>query len=304
MPLTPDDERSIAAVRDKAKKSGLGALDAKTTPHFLGVGNGSDRYSAQALDLSESIARDYLAHFRRCGFKLDFSARRLTVVTLKDPASYGAFSGEDPGRTIGGHYEPDENWLVIFDFRADQESGNSEEKRYNTFTLVHETIHLLCFNTGLLSRLDDVPACISEGLATYGELWTPPRAPAAFGAVNRPRLLGLIEGMGGGARWIPIARLLGDDKVFDDPRTSQLAYAESWLLVHYLLETRDRLPKFQAYLAGPPKLADAQRIGRDKYAEARLGSLDDLDQAVQRHAQAMARKARLRLPADVSRGRG
>jgi hypothetical protein len=303
-PLTPDDEKSVAAVRDKARKAGLGAFDPKSNGHFLGVGDGPPRYSAEAIDRCESIARDYLTHFQRLGFKVDFPARRLTVVTLKDSASYGAFSGEDPGQSIGGHYEPDANWLVIFDFRADQAKQNAEAKRYNTFTLVHETIHLLCFNTGLLSRRDDVPACISEGLATYGELWTPTRSSAGFGAVNRPRLLGLIQEMEQGAQWIPVSRLLTDDKLFDDPRTYHVAYGESWLLVHFLLDNPEWLPKFRAYLAGMPKVDDGRKPSRDKYAESRLGSLRELDQAVQRHAQAVAKKARPRLPAVVIRGRG
>jgi hypothetical protein len=302
--LSPDDERAIVFVRNKATKAGLKGFDTRTTDHFLGIGDGPARYSAQALDLSESIARDYLAHFRKLGFKLDYPATRMTVVALRDGASYRAFSGEDPDESVGGHYEPEPNWLVIFDFRADQAKSNAEAKRYNTFTLVHETVHLLCFNTGLLSRFQDVPGCISEGLATYGEVWTPPHAPQAFGKVNVPRIRGMIQAGEEGTPWISIARLLNDDKIFEDPKSNQLAYAESWLLVHYLLETKDRLPRFQAYLAGLPDLGDAGRMSRDKYAESQLGSLRDLDLAVQRHAQAMARKARLKLPAGLIRARG
>jgi hypothetical protein len=272
------------------------------TDHFLGIGDGPARYSTQALDLCESISRDYLAHFRKLGFKVDYPASRMTVVPLKDAASYLAFSGDNPGKTIGGQYEPESNWLVIFDFRADQEKSKKEAMRYNTFALVHETIHLLCFNTGLLSRFHDVPGCISEGLATYGEVWTPPRAPNAFGKVNVPRIRGMIQAGEEGTPWIPIARLLNDDGVFDDPKLDQLAYAESWLLVHYLLE-REQLPKFQAYLAGMPQLGDDGRMSRDKYAESKLGSLRDLDAAVQRHAQATARRARLKLPAGLIRAR-
>jgi hypothetical protein len=295
---------AVAAIRAKATKAGLKGFDTRRTEHFLGVGDGPAGYSAQALDLSERIARDFLAHFRKQGFKVDFPAQRLVVVTLKDAASYGAFSGEDPGQAIGGHYEPDANRLVIFDFRADQARQNAEAKRYNTFTLVHETIHLLCFNTGLLSIQQDVPVCVSEGLATYGELWTRSRGQSSFGAVNGPRLQDLIKQMGGGGQWIPISRLLTDDKLFDDPKTEHLAYAESWLLIHYLLETKEQLPKFQAYLTGLARVDVGHAMSRDKYAESRLGSLRDLDAAVQRHARAMARRERLRLPAALSRARG
>jgi hypothetical protein len=301
---SPDDERAIVFVRNKATKAGLKDLDTRRTENFLGVGDAPARYRDQALDLCENIGQDYLAHFRRLGFKLDYPASRMTVVPLKDGASYRAFSGDDPRKTIGGQYEPEPNWLVIFDFRADQAKSKAEAMRYNTFALVHETVHLLCFNTGLLSRFNDVPGCISEGLATYGEVWTPPHAPNAFGKVNVPRIRGMIQAGEDGTPWIPIARLLNDDKIFDDPKLDQLAYAESWLLVHYLLVTKEQLPKFQDYLAGMPELGDAGRMSRDKYAESKLGSLRDLDVAVQRHAQAMARRARLKLPPGLIRARG
>ena len=47
----------------------------------------------------------------------------------------------------------------------------ADPERVNLLALVHETTHLLCFNTGLLSRKANVPAWVSEGLATYVEIW-------------------------------------------------------------------------------------------------------------------------------------
>ncbi len=191
---------------------------------------------------------------------------------------------------------------MIFDFRANQAKGLAEAKRYNTFTLVHETIHLLTYNTGLLARDADVPACISEGLATYGEMWTE-RSRSAFGGVNRPRLTAMAKELAAGTPWIPVSRLLGDDKVFADPKTAQLAYAEAWTLVHYLMENDERLPEFRAYLAGLPKLGAPGPRDLVKYAESHLGSLRDLDAAVWRHAQRIARKERIRLPEAFIRAR-
>jgi hypothetical protein len=300
-PLTPDDEKAVDALRAQAKKAGLPTFEATWTDHFLGVGDGPPRYRAEALDHCEAIGRDFLAHFRKRGFKLDYPGHRLSVVPLRGVESYGAFIGDKPDAEDGGRYELDSRWLVIFDFRP--ESAKPAARRVNTFTLVHETIHLLCFNTGLLSPQDDVPDCISEGLATYGELWTPPRAPSAFGAVNRPRLTALLGEMEGGTAWIPISRLIADNEVLRNPATAQMAYAESWLLVHFLLESEERLPKFRAYLAGLPKLGESRATSREKYAESKLGSLRELDLAVRRHAQRMARKAGLRVPAGLSRGR-
>jgi Protein of unknown function (DUF1570) len=301
-PLTPEDRKAIAAVGGRTKKAGLAAFEESRTEHFLGVGDGQARYRVQALDLCESIGRDFLAHFRKRGFKLAYPAHRLCVVTLGGLDSYGAFIGEKPDPEDGGRYELDEKLLIIFDFRSG--ASKSADLRKNTFTLVHETIHLLCYNTGLLSAQKDTPDCISEGLATYGELWVPPRAPSAFGAVNNQRMYALAKEMNGGAPWIPISQLITDDAVFRKPETAQITYAESWALVHYLMESEDRLPKFRAYLADLPRLGDPQAMSREKYAELHLGSLRDLDIAVRRHAQRMAKKANLRVPAGLSRGPG
>ena len=41
-------------------------------------------------------------------------------------------------------------------------------------TLSHEATHQLTFNTGLLNRKGDVPMCIAEGLAVYGEIRSGP----------------------------------------------------------------------------------------------------------------------------------
>lgn len=304
-PLTADDEKVISAARAAAGKAGLEPFDVKSTEHFLGVGNGPAAYCSAALDHSEDISRDFLAHFRRLGFRVAFPARRLTVVTLKDARSYQAFSGaEAVDETIGGHYDLDANWLVIFDFRPGRGEAAEDAKRKNTFTLVHETIHLLAFNTGLQTLRGDYPEGVSEGLATYGELWTRAKGSSAFGAIEKLRLSDMLRQLDGGAEWIPIASLLADDEVFEKPETVHIAYAEAWLLVHLLLDTPERRPKFQAYLAGTPRIGAQPALDRARYAESKLGSLDELDMAVRRHAQRMGKKAGLRVPAGLTRGRG
>ena len=113
----------------------------------------------------------------------------------------------------------------------------------NLFTLVHETAHQLSFNTGMLNRQADLPVCVSEGLATYVELWRP-GVKNAIGGVNRPRM----EDLRKSDDWIPIGDLLADDTAFGE-KTEHLAYAESWLLVHYLLRSRSRQPRFRQFVA-------------------------------------------------------
>ncbi len=288
----PAEQAVIEQVQARATRAGLGRFGTSRSEHFLSLGDAPARVREDALAICESLAKDFLAHFRERGFKVAFPEHRMTVVTLKDTASFGAYVGEDPDEierlNVGGQYELDSNQLVIFDLRSRRADLNAEAERLNTLALVHETIHLLCFNAGLLDRGADVPVAISEGLATYGELWRPPRDPKRFGAINEPRLRGLANARNAQLAWIPIAQLIADDGLFRKPETTDLAYAEAWLLVNYLLKTPAQLPKFQAYLAGLPKLVDAKK--RVEYTEARLGSLEALNQGVRRYRQRLPRR--------------
>ena len=284
--LTADEDKVVRGVRDKGRKAGLGPLEVRWTDHFLGVGDApADGYINPALGVCESFAREFLPHFRERGFTLEFPARRMTVVGLKDANSYRAYSGDPQNLAVGGHYEIDSNELVVFDFRPQQDGLAAGARRVNTFTLVHETAHMLCYNTGILPFGRDVPAAISEGLATYAELWAPPRDRTAFARVNHPRLRALDVAEG---EWIPISRLLADDKVFDDPKTADMAYAESWLLVHHLLRQSELLPGVRKYLAGFPR--PDEKLGREAYAERALGPLPDLDTEIQRYARRVRKR--------------
>ena len=194
---------------------------------------------------------------------MEYPDRRLTVIALRDQDSYAALLGGAPGKDVGGHYDLETNRLVIFDFRPQQEPIAAQAERVNLFTLVHETAHQLSFNTGILNRQADVPVCVSEGLATYVELWRP-GVKNAIGGVNRPRMEALRQAVD----WIQIGDLLAMTRR-SSRRPSNLAYAESWLLVHYLLRASSRQPRFRQYLAEVPRLEQARRSHPDRRKDAR-----------------------------------
>jgi len=281
------EAEEIADVQSKAKKAGLEPFAHSRTKHFLCLGNAPAKFRGAALEICESLAESFLAYFRERGFKVAFPAHRLTVIALKDDASYRAYINRVPDDLEGGHYDLDANRLVMFDFRPKKSDLAAAAERINLLCLIHETTHLLCFNTGLLSLKADVPACISEGLATYVELWQP-KGKRKIGGKNEYRLDALLIAARQNAEsWIPIADILADDDVCEGAKTVQRAYAESWLLVHYLIKTVAQLVKFKAYLAEIPVATGAAK--RLEYAEARLGSLKTLDREVKRYAQKMMR---------------
>ncbi len=266
------DDAEIALVENKAKEAGLGGVESTKTEHFLGVGNASRSFQREGLRRCEALGGAFLAHFRGRGFQLAYPAGRLTVIVLKDAQSYATLLGEAPGEEVGGHYDVGTNRLVIFDFRPGQNELGARAERVNLFTLVHETAHQLTFNTGMLDRRGNLPLSILEGLATYVEMWRP-GVKNGIGGVNLPRL----EALRRSEDWIPIADLLAGDKAFE-PQTQQLAYAESWLLVHYLLRSSVRQPRFRSYLSQAQALKKPD--DRMRIAEKTLGPLDRLEHAV------------------------
>lgn len=279
-------EVSISDEVDRVNRIGrsarLGAFSHSTSEHFLGIGDAPDLYRQSALRHCEALGEAFLAHFRSRGFEVNYPKRHLTVITLKDADSYGAFLGEAQSKEVGGHFDLDTNRLVIFDFRPGEGENPAGAKRVNLFTLVHETAHQLCFNAGLLETKADVPVCISEGLATYVEMWRP-AVKNAIGGVNRPRLEALVQG----DDWIPIGDLLNADRAFREPATEQLAYAECWVLMYWLLRSRTRWPATHAYLLDlkTPRKDNS----RTRTAEKSLGLLAKLDRNVKAEARKLVR---------------
>ncbi len=275
---TRDDAAEVEAL---AKKAGLGEFGRTETSHFLGLGDAPSAFRAEALSACEAMSTEFLIHFRDRGFAdLAMPKRKLVVVILADSRSYAAYAGVDRNLVIGGHFELDTNRLVMFDFRADQASVNTAAQLVNTFTLIHETTHQLTFNTGLLDLRADVPLCVSEGLATYGEVWRP-KGRARVGQVNRPRLIGLPKPRRDGTTWLPLSRLLVEDDLLKAEVTQQAAYAQSWIFIHSHMKSAERLPKLRAYLATIAGRRDKSHRLDD--ARAHLGDLDKLDVELKRY---------------------
>jgi hypothetical protein len=282
--LSAAEQAEIAKVEAIARKAKIGPFTHSHTEHFIGLGDAPAAFRQAGLERAEAFTKTFLPYFRSLGFKVELPPGRMTAITLKNQDSYRALLGtEDPGVAVGGHYDIETNRLVMFDLRDQRAQLNAPPERINSFTLVHETAHMLSFNTGILTREADVPGCVSEGLATYVELWDP-KVKGSIGGRNRARLKALWDSEGNPQSWIPFAELLKSDDRLDNPATEQVAYAESWLLAHFLLKKEAWRPKFQAYLEGlkdqPP--SPAVRI---KYAESKLGPLDVLDRELRKYAR-------------------
>jgi len=272
----------LEPIRAKGRAAGLDPFEVFESEHYRGIGDAPPRFQKEALGVCEAVAADYRRHFEEKGFDLARPAEKLTVVILAGPQSYAAFEKGFVDEAIGGHFDLEANRLVTFDFRqrgGRPAVGAINPEADNTLALVHETIHQLTFNTGVLDLKADVPLCVSEGLATYGETWRPGHK-AEIGAVNFRRRRGLEFGGKAGVKWIPLARLLADDKPFLDDKEQQVAYAECWMFASKMLKDRARLPKFRGYLAALKGKPDPKK--RVELATTHLGDLDRLDKEIRR----------------------
>lgn len=264
-----DEPKSdLDAVRDRAQAAGLGPLRSPApTMRYQAIGDAPIAFQRSALGLCEALAKDYLAHFKAKGFAVEPPKSRLTVVSLADSRAYAAFLGVEVEARVGGSYDLESNRLVIFDNRA---GDRPDAERSNTIALMHEATHQLTFNTGLLDRAAEIPLCISEGLATYGEVRRP-GGKAKVGDTNSERWQVLRNDKVG--LW-PCSKLIEDDSLLSGDR-AQEAYAQSWLLVHILMKTADFPAKFRSYLQMLAKSrSPATRL---KDAVDRLGDTKELD---------------------------
>jgi hypothetical protein len=226
----------------------------------------------------EQLAAEYLRHFKTRGFEVHAPDRPLLVLAFRDERSFGRFARvhlglKEAGSPVVGSYNRSTNLLNVFDWRNVPMAARSSNR--NVQTIAHEATHQLTFNTGLLDRSGDLPIAVVEGLGAYGE----PRkviGPSPLGRMNVRRLDDLAK-LQRTTDWIPLHDLLVDDDAFRQGFLTRinLAYAQGWLLVHYLMHEADLAPKFRDYL----KAVYARKTDEHRLEDAtkHLGDLDALD---------------------------
>ncbi|WP_165222411.1 DUF1570 domain-containing protein [Aquisphaera insulae] len=277
-----------AAIRRRLEKLGLGPIVTARSPHYVAIGDAPPAFMKVIVDDCEQIAVDFMGHFRSRKFDLRLPEKPLLVVVYRDDRSFGKFfnlpsllDAAAQGHPVqpAGVYEPSTNLLHVFDWRSVPMMARSGHR--NAETLSHEGTHQLSFNTGLLQRGKDIPLAIVEGLGAYGEA-RKTDGPSDLGRLNLKRLDDLAK-IQRRIPWIPLRTLLADDTVLRVGRSDRvfLGYAESWLLVHYLLKDPAAVPRFRNFLRAIATREDPSRRLDD--AAATLGDLDVIDQELRRY---------------------
>lgn len=282
-------EAELEAARKGLARAGIGPINVIRSRGYQAIGDAPEGFMRVMLGDCEQLALDFDRHYHSRGFKVRPVDRRLTVVVFRDNRSFSRFfpqltSGRPATRGPSvqrvGNYSRATNLLYVFDWRMVPMEPRSSHR--NAETLAHEGIHQLSYNTGLLGRDWDVPLCIVEGIGLYGEA-RQVTGPSDLGRINLRRLedLARTQRM---VDWIPLRELITDDTVLQSGKALRvlLGYAQSWLLMHYLMKEPDLLPRFRDYLDALAKRRGSEH--RIDEVQDHFGDVNRLDRALRSYA--------------------
>ena len=195
----------------------------------------------------ENLYRAFVHYFSVRGFKLEEPPFPLIGIICRDQAEFmrlTAKNGLPVGRGILGFYSVTTNRITLFD----QGDNGSTARDWQTTasTVVHEATHQVAFNTGINNRYCLPPLWLAEGLATLFEapgMNDPNNYRTREDRINQVRYNDFkkIPRTNGGE--LP-ASLVADNRLFGISPSA--AYAESWAMTFYLIETRPK--KFAEYI--------------------------------------------------------
>ncbi len=267
------------------------------TKHYLIAYNTSPAYAQWVGSLYERLYSAFHNYWERRGITLHEPEFPLVALVFDSRDSYAEFARAEVGeaaRSMIGYYSLQTNRMTMYDLTgvegaAPGDRGNAARinqilsqpgAERTVATIVHEATHQLAFNSGLQVRYADLPLWVSEGLAIFFE--TPDLGSAkgwrTIGGVNRVNLTNFRKYL----RSRPedgLELLLADDKRFRDPATGPDAYAESWALTYFLLQTRkEAYAKYLQAMAEQQPLIDISPQDRIARFKEHFGSdLAELD---------------------------
>ena len=194
----------------------------------------------------DDLYRSFIHFFSVRGFDLQRPKFPLVAIVCKDRKDFDRSAAADANglRGIEGYYNLKSNRITVYDMGA---SNDSSDWRRNASVLIHEATHQMAFNTGVHSRLRPPPTWLAEGLAMLFEapgVYDSHSHPHPADRVNRDRLRIFRQFVLPRHRPELIASLVASDELFRS--NTAAAYAESWALTYFLIETEPS--KYVRYL--------------------------------------------------------
>lgn len=273
-------------LRERLAKEFEREYSVSSTNHYLVV-------TARGIDvqygtLFENLYRQFLVTFAARGFRMREPEFPLVAIVFPDETRFAEYckkEGVQPQAGLRGYYLASSNRVALYDAAA---AGQTSAAGLDS-TIIHEAVHQVSFNTGIHSRMGVNPKWVVEGLATAYEVPAIRNSERTASAIERanPSRYRWFQQTRGERTANSLAELVAADTRFSTKPLD--AYADSWALTFFLLETRSA--DYTAYLkvlagrdASQPypaaeRLADFQQaFGRDlALLEARwLRFCDDL----------------------------
>lgn len=240
------------------------------TENFVVCSDSSQIYTQFVGRLLEKVVDEYQEFFAKSGLSLTALPQQLPVIIFRNATTFQEFANaQHPGTDfsdVPGYYSVEHNQTLIAAVSGDREFRSRgallralKKNLRHVETIVHETVHQLTFNTGVMVRYADNPVWLSEGLSVYFEhasdrgslLWSRP------GGINRIHLPGFNATAQEDRLRLPLNVLCGTDETFQSAQQLADSYAESWALVYYLLQ--NERSAFFRLLAPLGKLEPLQR---------------------------------------------
>jgi len=200
---------------------------------------------APEVDRTMAALRDIHDEFNRTFAPLTSRRPKHELIHLLYFSDKSAYRGyvrqhDQDLENSSGFYSPTVNRLVLFH----QDHGVVEDSEIDPVTLLtvrHESAHQLLFTLGVHSQHRIENEWLMEGLASYCE--TP-----ELGGID-PLQANLLQYQRQRGRLIPIRDLVNhrSDRGLLAYKPAQLAYGESWSLVHFLMQDAYR-KDFFAYI--------------------------------------------------------
>ena len=225
------------------------AKDTWTTVHsknFNLVGNASEKDIRQVANRLEQFRNVFGLLFPTIPLNAPVPT---TVIVFKSDSSYKPFK---PNPNVSGYFQPGEdvNYITL----TSEKSGDEQPFRI----IFHEYVHLLVEN----ALGATVPLWFNEGLAEYYSTFDikEDNRRVIMGDLIANHVLYLREN-----KFLPLRTLFAVDyrsPYYNEGNKMNIFYAESWMLVHYLLQGdgqkhRNQLARFVDSLRAGTKIEDA-----------------------------------------------
>ncbi len=181
-------------------------------------------------------------------------------------------------RDVAGYYTATVGRIAAFGDLSDM----------GQIVLLHEYSHHFMLGSAGVAY----PAWYVEGFAEYFSTATfrPDRIELGRPTLGRAQWLAY-------AKWLPLERIVSRDSGLHGTDDTQMFYAESWALTHYMFRTPEMQPKFKAYLQHVAKGNDSLEAFRREIDPNPAAFQRKLDTYINQHGATYSRVTRVPPPA-------